>query len=128
MNRRSFLLGVVLVACAKTDEPADPVWGKEPCAHCAMLVSDPRFAAQIGGDGERKYFDDVGCMASWLEKHQAKRVWVHEDGKWVDAKSARYLSGASTPMDFGFVPTHDDSGIGWQELRERVRARERASR
>jgi copper chaperone NosL len=124
VNRRAFFassvaFGVAVIACAKTDEPADPVWGKEPCAHCSMIVGDKRYAGQIGGDGERKFFDDVGCMASWLEKHDAGHAWVRdEDGRWVDARTARYAEGAKTPMDFGFVPAK--AGIDWEELRSRL--------
>lgn len=130
MNRRALLVALAVVAsiaCAKTDDPVDPVWGKEPCAHCAMVVGDRRSAAQIGGDGERRYFDDVGCMASWLEKHSAAHAWVRdEDGRWIDARAARYAEGAKTPMDFGFVPSK--SGIDWDELRARLRRREGSSR
>lgn len=131
MKRRSFVTGIalLLLGCTSTEEPVDPVWGKEPCAHCAMLVSERRFAAQIGGGGERRFFDDIGCMVLWLEKNgsRASRIWVREDGeRWVDAKTARYEAGAKTPMDFGFVATK--SGIGWDELRERVSAKERSGR
>ena len=131
MNRRSFLLSAtaLLFACTSTEEPADPVWGKEPCAHCAMLVGERRFAAQIGGGGERRFFDDIGCMVMWLEKRAARpsRLWVREDGeRWVDARAARYQAGARTPMDFGFVAAKD--GVGWDEMRERVLAKDGSGR
>jgi hypothetical protein len=122
MTRRELLAALVALgatACAKTDEPADPVWGKEPCAHCSMIVGDKRSAAQVGGDGERRFFDDVGCMASWLEKNRGARAWVRtEDGLWIDARSARYVDGAKTPMDFGFVPAQ--TGFDWDELCARL--------
>jgi hypothetical protein len=131
VTRRSFLTGVALslVACANTDEPTDPAWGKEPCAHCAMLVGDRRFAAQVGGEGERRYFDDIGCMVMWLERRAARpsRTWVREDGaRWVEARTARYQAGARTPMDFGFVVAKE--GVGWDELRERIVARAGSAR
>lgn len=131
MRRRAFLQGaaMLLVSCAKTDEPVDPVWGKEPCAHCAMLVGDRRAAAQIGGGGERRFFDDVGCMVLWLERRAERpaRVWVHEEGaRWVDAASARYQGGARTPMDFGFVAAK--AGVGWEDVRAAVLAKERSGR
>ena len=129
MTRRALLAALATVAlvsaCAKTDEPAEPVWGKEPCAHCAMIVGDRRYAAQLVAFGERKYFDDIGCMVVWLRDHgdKAERTWVRDvsGARWVDAKSARYMDGAQTPMDFGFE-TRDD-GVGWDEMRDRVLAR-----
>jgi hypothetical protein len=130
MRRRRFLLAcagacLATIACAKTDEPADPVWGKEPCAHCAMLVGDRRAAAQLSAGGQRRFFDDIGCMVLWIEKAHVKpeRVWVREGGlRWVDAKTTRYAHGARTPMDFGFAPAAE--GMGWDEMREKVIAKE----
>lgn len=107
------LLGVVAVAVGlatckpSVPEAEDPIYGKEPCAHCAMLVSEPRFAAQLQDDGPRRYFDDVGCMVNYMQEHAGTGVqaWVHNhDGEgWLPAHSARYRSGVRTPMDSGFV-------------------------
>ena len=108
LNRRQLLLGplCLLVACSSSHTPADPIWGKQPCAHCRMLVSDPRFAAQARtARGETVYFDDVGCLVSYLAEHRDSRAsWVRaQSGQWLDAKTARYRAGAATPMDFGFI-------------------------
>lgn len=128
MRRRELLLGaagLVLFACTKTDEPVDPVWGKEPCVHCKMLVSDRRYAGQVVADGDRRYFDDIGCMVGWLEGKKAERMWVRDAalGGWLEAKSARYVEGARTPMDFGFE-ARAEGGVGWDEMRDKVIARE----
>lgn len=128
MRRRELLLGaagLVLFACTKTDEPVDPVWGKEPCAHCKMLVGDRRYAGQVVADGDRRYFDDIGCMVGWLEGKKAERMWVRDAalGGWLEAKSARYVEGARTPMDFGFE-ARAEGGVGWDEMRDKVIARE----
>lgn len=98
---------LLTVACERTDRPVDPVWGKEPCSHCAMLVGDRRFAAEIVVNGERRFFDDIGCYVLWTSEHPRAKVehaWVREaeEGRWIDASSARYVQGARTPMDFGF--------------------------
>lgn len=130
MNRRQLIvaLGVFALACTKTDEAVDPVWGKEPCAHCAMLVGDKRFAAQIVHDGERRSFDDVGCLVLWLEERHVEpaRAWVRdgEASRWVDAKVARYEGGAKTPMDFGFE-ARAGGALSWDEMRGRVVAKRR---
>src|SRR5262245_32503958 len=110
----------VFGGCTKgASEPLDPIWGKEPCAHCNMIVSDRRYAAQVmTASSDRKYFDDIGCMVLWIEEQNTNgartspaNVWVHDsvdtttttmssNRSWVDAKSARYVRGAKTPMDF----------------------------
>lgn len=129
MNRRALLAGLLaLAACSRADGPVDPVWGKEPCAHCRMLVGDKAHAAQASHDGERRYFDDLGCMVLWLEDRRfaGARAWARdaEDGRWVDARTARYSDGARTPMDFGLA-AKKSGPLGWDEARARVMAKER---
>lgn len=125
-RRASFAL--FLAACTKTEEPADPVWGKEPCAHCRMLVSDRRYAAEIVVDGERRWFDDIGCMIVWREAHApASRAWVHAGDRWLDAAGARYVSGAATPMDFGFAVA-TDGALDYATVRAGALARDRGPR
>jgi len=132
-RRQAIGLGLALVfaiGCEKLDQPVDPVWGKEPCAHCAMLVGDKRFAAQAVQRAERRYFDDIGCFVSWSKDHPPERAWVRdaESNRWLDATTARYASGAATPMDFGFEGRAGGAAtIGFEEMRASVLARARES-
>jgi copper chaperone NosL len=94
------------LACDDASRPIEPVWGKQACAHCAMLLSEPRFGAQLTTEaGDRFYFDDPGCMAAFVHDRspRVRAMWVREASGWVDAKSARYEAAAS-PMDYGFAP------------------------
>jgi hypothetical protein len=118
------LLGV---ACqARGDRPQDPVWGKQTCASCAMLVSAPRFAAQLASsNGEVHYFDDVGCLAAYLaQRPQASgQAWVRaETGGWIKAELAHFASGAQTPMDYGFELAQTGP-LAWQAVRAEVSQR-----
>jgi copper chaperone NosL len=133
MKRRMFLgmvtSLVVAAACDRgADEPVDPVWGKQPCAHCAMLVGDRAHAAQASSGGDRFYFDDVGCLVLWLEERGSggapRHVWVRdsEAPRWLEARHARYAAGAKTPMDFGFEAT-STGGAGWDDVRVAVIAK-----
>jgi hypothetical protein len=109
------------------DEPADPVWGKQACAHCAMLVSEKPPSSQLTlADGTRHYFDDLGCMAAWLDRRQAtpRQAWVRQGEAWVPAATARYAPGATTPMDYGFLPAVGGAA-SWDEVRAAVRQKER---
>ncbi len=128
MTRRAWLAcALVAVGCARSSDPVDPVWGKEPCAHCRMLVGDKAHAAQATRDGDRFYFDDLGCMVLWLDdkRFSDARAWARDaSGKWVDARAARYGEGARTPMDFGlYVQT--GGALGWEDARLRVHDKER---
>ncbi len=126
LSRLLWALAFVLLACSKGDEPSDPVWGKEPCAHCAMVVGDKRYAGQALVDGERRFFDDIGCMVVWMEEHKSTRAWSHDaqGGGWVDAKLGRYALGARTPMGFG-VEARAGAPLEWSEMREKVLATHR---
>jgi hypothetical protein len=116
------------VSCSKPDQPTDPVWSKEPCAHCAMVVGDRRYAAQAVADGDRRWFDDVGCMVLWEDARKTKPThrWVRdaEAGGWLDARVARYVAGAKTPMDFGFEG-RKTGGVSFDEMRDLVLAKEK---
>jgi hypothetical protein len=122
------LVSLIVVACDDATRAADPVWGKEACQSCAMLLSDPRFAAQLATeDGARVLFDDPGCMATWIAEGRGKvrRAWVRTAaGTWVDARTARYARGQPSPMGFGFaVDEHGDAEWADVELAAGARAR-----
>lgn len=132
MRRRAFLqlaTCALVAACTSTDAAVEPVWGKQPCAHCAMVMSDKRFGAQLVNDGsDRHYFDDVGCMVAFMETRKVRtvRTWARdaETGRWLDARSARYVPGATSPMDYGFE-ARANGGVGWDEMRVAVLAKQR---
>ena len=134
MTRRSVLAGAVLLAlsgvgCGKQNEPEDAVWGKQPCDHCKMVLSEPRHAAQVvTGAGQRLFFDDLGCM---LEHERAQgraplHAWVRsEQGSWIDAQKARYTAGARTPMDYGYASSPAGS-LSLQDVKRRIAERKGA--
>jgi len=118
------LLAVVLVVLQAACEsgppaPVEPVWGKQACGHCMMLVSEkPPSAQALLADGSRFFFDDVGCMAAWTQREQAdaKALWVRGPGGngWVDARTATFSAGNVTPMDFGYLA--DSKGVRWEDV------------
>ncbi|MCC6807477.1 MAG: hypothetical protein IT381_08640 [Deltaproteobacteria bacterium] len=122
---RALLL--LLVACSSTPTPEDPVWNKQPCDHCKMIVSDKRYAASLLDDrGQRRYFDDVGCLAEFDQAGRPARArWVRDEasGKWISAEAAHYRKGAATPMDFGYSAHAEPPGISYGALKEALAAR-----
>jgi len=130
MNRRKLLLGgaalpvLWLTGCSKRDSdhgPGKMHWDRDTCTRCNMIISDRRFAAQIRGgamDGKtgvakRKIykFDDIGCALFWLQEQKIPwadsadtEIWVTDaqTGEWLDARTAHYLAGKTTPMLYGY--------------------------
>ncbi|MDB4974757.1 MAG: protein NosL [Myxococcaceae bacterium] len=121
------LLMLVAAACHKEPaKPVEPEWGKQACAQCGMQLEQAAPSAQaLLPDDTRKFFEDVGCMADWLNESGAKltAAWVYSPGSkvWGDALTAHYEGGHQTPMGFGFVAA--EQGLTFRELR--IVARER---
>lgn len=134
MRRRSLLahgfvltpLASLLTACEEKGTWPEGMtairWDRDTCTRCKMVISDRRFAAQIrGGPKNTSFkFDDIGCATTWraekLKEHPwlaetGTRFWVAEFGgkseKWLDARSAHYLSGKTSPMGYNYAAFAD---------------------
>ena len=125
------------------DPPTGPVpikYGRDTCDLCRMIISDPRYAAEIrGGPGNHAYkFDDIGDGLLFLRqqawKEDAKvEIWVMDmdAGKiWLDARSAFYLPNKPSPMAHGFGAVADarPGTIPFAEMQRKVLARGAAAR
>lgn len=109
-GRRSVTLfaATVVVACAQEAAPPAPLDTRnESCGSCRMAISDARFASQLVAAAEEpKFFDDLGCLASYLRSTKSLprdgRVYVadHRTKAWVPAAEAVYtkVPGIETPM------------------------------
>lgn len=109
------LLGSILPAlflcCSDGDGPGRIVWDRDACKACSMVISDHHFAAQIRGGPKNQLFkfDDLGCAMKWLDQQPwaedaSTKFWVarQADGEWIDAKTAHYVPGKTSPMGFNF--------------------------
>lgn len=135
-SRRRFLgiaafAPLALSACTRqTEGPEEIRYGREACTMCGMIISDPRFAAEIRGgpDGVLVKFDDVGDAVNWLEmqawrNESLKEFWVMDSdtGKdWLDARASHYLPGQMSPMDYGFaaVKAARAGTVSYEQMRE----------
>ena len=117
------LLLALLLGCNAAEGAVEPVWGKQACDHCHMLLSDPSNAAQlVTPDGERMYFDDVGCMVERIARPGSSiaHLWVRDaHGTWIDAQRARYHAGVTTPMGYG-VQVSEHGELDFRQLQREI--------
>lgn len=107
---------LLLTACSGDPGtgPVEVKWDRDACARCNMVLSDRQHSAQVRFtpiDGKRsqvKKFDDLGCAVLWLDQQPWRdapgvELWVSEQdsGEWIDARSAHYITGKLTPMQYG---------------------------
>ncbi len=136
-----FLFAVVLTACEQG--PRDIRMGEQECAHCRMMISDERFAAQLVTEQGRQYaFDAVECLAAYVKDGDGQDLdiagkWVpdfNRVGEWLVAGEAIYLQSDElrSPMALNFSAyagrrdaqeRQDEFGgdvLDWQELKQIV--------
>lgn len=103
-----------LTACSKESStgPAEVRWDREICVRCAMSVGDRRYTGQVrGGEQGQKpqvyKLDDIGCADVWVQDrpwkdNSATEIWVNDftDVDRLDAKTANFVKGRATPMDY----------------------------
>jgi copper chaperone NosL len=121
-RRRLFVTAAALAlvmasACGKPPQwppvAVEPDLGHDACAHCRMIVSDERFAAQYHDRaGGVEFFDDLGCL---LAAHagegggsgdpQALFVRSFDDARWLrgDEGFVVHAAAFTSPMGFGFA-------------------------
>jgi len=147
INRRHWLAGTAAVLAGCGDKETWPEgmrrirWDRDTCARCSMVISDPRFAAQVrGGPRDETFsFDDIGCAVffgvekgaqhPWLREpsEPAVRWWVAEaageGGRWLDARKAHYVAGSRSPMgyDFGAFGAAQPGSVGFAAMAAKVR-------
>jgi len=91
-------------------------WDRDMCERCKMAISERKFAAQIIAPktGKAYKFDDLGCAVLWLKEEKIPWadqaiIWITDakTGTWMDARKAKYIEGAITPMAYGFAAYSD---------------------
>ncbi len=136
-----FLLGAVallLAACSREPEtgPVELKWDRDTCKRCSMAVSDRHYAVQVRGGPKNQVFkfDDIGCAVHWLKDQTwgndpAMEIWVtdYRSGKWLDARSAYYMTGKRTPMGYGYGATDEalPGSMGFDEARKQLLAKDK---
>lgn len=109
---------LLIAACSRGPvPPAQPDSRNDACGWCRMAISDVRFAAQLVAPSEEpRFFDDIGCLATFLKaggapaRGQVAYVADHRTKQWVRATGAVFtkVPGLQTPMN-SFLLAHADA-------------------
>lgn len=122
---------LLLAGCAPDpNAPPDVRWDHASCAECAMLVSDPGFAAALVlKDGTMLPFDDPGCLFKYLVEKAppVHAMWFHDGAgdRWLRDGEVAFLPDKVSPMGSGLqpVPAGTPGAIGIGEASARAVAR-----
>ncbi len=119
----AFLL--LLSACSDTPQTGavDVRFDRDICERCRMVLSDPRFSAQVryvvNGRSRVSKFDDIGCAVIWLQEQKLQNnnqveIWVtdYQTRDWIDARKATYVKVGTTPMEYGLGAMIDSTVTG----------------
>jgi nitrous oxide reductase accessory protein NosL len=152
IHRRRFVvamaltpLAAALAACGKKGSWAEGMaeikWDRDTCARCSMAISDRRFAAEIVGGPKPTVFkfDDIGCVSFFLRDKLAELPWLAESTtklwvadvtnqgealKWLDARSAQYISkGSPMAYNYGAVSHPQAMSVDFATMRQHVLAK-----
>lgn len=114
-----------LAACASAG-PRPIAYGRDQCANCRMVVSDPRYAAElVTAKGRTLVFDSVECLATYLIRETRDAAggspWVatHDaPATLVPAERAlfRRVTGPGSPMGKGLTAYASPSAAGAETL------------
>lgn len=130
-------LGLALLVAGCGDPgtgPVDVKWDRIACERCRMVLSDRHHSAQVrvrepNGRSKALLFDDLGCAILWLEDKPAKtepstEIWVNDwrTGDWIDARTAFYVPGQVTPMEYGLGAQPDPAPgtLTFEQAREHI--------
>jgi len=108
------LMTLSMVGCEKkqTGVAQQMHWDRDMCTRCQMAISERKFAVQIIDPQSNKVykFDDLGCAVLWLDEEkipwkEKAIIWITDakTGEWMNARKAKYVDGAMTPMAYGFA-------------------------
>jgi predicted lipase len=110
-----------------TFEAIDIKANEYSCSLCNMHIKKLDYATEaVKSNGDTYFFDDMGCMIMWLEKHSdmLERLYVKtlDTHKWMEAQNAHYSRIAPSPMGYGFgaVEVPKEGLISFAEVKSNI--------
>ncbi|HZS08015.1 MAG TPA: nitrous oxide reductase accessory protein NosL [Blastocatellia bacterium] len=110
------LIIALLAACQQAQLRPVELLPEDMCSYCRMAISESKYAAElITKDGDALKFDDIGCMADYINRKKNRDsvagyffVDFHTK-RWVKGEEAYFVSSSKfqTPMSGGIVAITD---------------------
>lgn len=89
---------IVLIIYSCTNNPQPINYNKDECAHCLMIISDPKFGSELITDKGKIYkFDSIECLAEYIlieREFKYETLWITDYSNphhLIDAKTAYYI-------------------------------------
>lgn len=123
LRKTILLISIFLLsACQEmaAQEPKEPLWGRESCARCGMILSEKRFAVQgLLKTGDVHFYDDLNCALKHGHKNDEVTFYVRPFGgeSWELAREAKYEKGLRTPMGSGYGAVKEGGSIPFSEIK-----------
>lgn len=119
------ILSLPLACGVDPTKPPEIAWDHEACTECGMLVGDPAHAAALyTRAGDRKVFDDPGCLFKWVAENapSTAAMWFTDGTAWYRETQVAFRVGEATPMGSGLhaVPVGTPGALGLGEASGRV--------
>lgn len=101
---------MVLFLAGCTPKPEPIVTGKDLCTSCKMSIADARFAAEVLTKKGKVYkFDDVHCMAAFLQARAVELSAIHqtlvadynEPQRFIEVGKAEFVIGSAIKSPMG---------------------------
>jgi copper chaperone NosL len=101
---------ILFTTSCSSSEPAPIRLGKDECANCKMILTDPKFGAEILTKTNKVYkFDDVNCLNNYIKNNEKIASQVNliffvdyaREGQFVQANQAFYLQSEELKSPMG---------------------------
>jgi len=101
----------MLIGCVRTDRPVPIERNEDQCDHCAMIITDLKYACEITKGARTWKFDDLLCMVKYAREKKltapGAKFWVADlnTGDWVKGEAAHYVHSPEirSPMGSGLA-------------------------
>ncbi len=93
------LLVLAFIGTSCSQEPQEIHYNSDECAHCRMMITDNKFAAQLVTDkGKAFKFDAIECLTAYSKANKevadGAKYWVSDynnPGSWLNTEEAVFI-------------------------------------
>ncbi|MEA2017061.1 MAG: hypothetical protein U9N59_01325 [Campylobacterota bacterium] len=102
-------LSIIFIGCNSDEKTVEEEINTRICPQCNMPLPDSNLhTSKACEDGDKTYFDDVGCMILWAKDEKVDlstiktRIFSNDTKKYIDPFKGYFQINERTPMLYGF--------------------------